>query len=214
MRHVVSQFGFKLQFCFLASYHIVKDTLVLGVGGAGADIAAYMAIKLKCPMIALNTVSHSLSNRKYGQTLLLGPKSCQGLPARTPARGRKAAEETRQDIIALLDGISQLVLVAGLGGGTGSGAVPAIARMAREQEIAVLAAVTLPFTLETNRRSVAKVCLQELEEAGATIVAFDHESWPMVSGGAALSLNAVLEAARDRLVGMTVKQLRLGRGLF
>src|SRR5690606_33640399 len=143
--------------------------LTLGVGGAGTEIAAYLAAELNSPMVALNTAARSIANQKFSQALLLGPRTCQGLPARTAIRGRKAAEESRQDILALLNGVSQLVLVAGLGGGTGSGALPAIARMAREQGIEVTAAVTLPFAIETGRRAVAKACLRELEEASATV---------------------------------------------
>lgn len=156
----------------------MNNILVLGVGDAGADLARKIQATLNCRGAVINTDESALENAEFSQRLLIGAKTCKGRPAKTSERGRKAAEESINDIEQLLCGVSILVLTGGLGRGIGSGAMPVIAKKAVDLGIEVTAAVTSPSTDE----SFAICCcfaifsLSNLKKTGVKVLAYDYET--------------------------------------
>src|SRR5512142_2930765 len=117
---------------------------VLGVGGAGCNAANYLARAgfYGITFAALNTDSQALAQSSVPETLVLGARSMRGIGAGgDPERGRAAAEEDLERISAICHGTDLVLLVAGLGGGTGTGASPVIAKAAKEKGALVLGIV-------------------------------------------------------------------------
>lgn len=152
---------------------------VLGVGGAGCNAARHFA-RLNLPDVScalLNTDAAALAQAAEQTKVLLGFKSMRGLGAGgDPERGRQAAEEDRDQIRALCEGVDLLFLIAGLGGGTGTGAGPVIARIAKESGALVLGMVILPFECEGNRRQrQAQAGLQEFKKAADGVICLPNQ---------------------------------------
>ena len=131
---------------------------VIGVGGAGTNAVDNM-IELNLQgveFIVANTDAQQLSHSHAGTRIQLGPHLTQGLGAGAkPEIGEAAAEEAADEIYRHLDGANMVFITAGMGGGTGTGAAPVIARMAREKGILVVGVVTRPFDFEGRRRAEA-----------------------------------------------------------
>ena len=141
---------------------------VIGVGGAGCNALAQMAGECLegVAYAALNTDAPVLARSPVATRIILGSKSTRGLGAGgDPERGRAAAEEDIGPIRSLCEGADIVFVVAGLGGGTGTGAAPVVARTAHEMGALVLAIVFLPFDCEGNRRQ--NVALEGLEQLQA-----------------------------------------------
>ena len=129
--------------------------LVMGVGGAGANMVYRMAQTWRQgpPCLAVNTDVQSLSALEGMNTLAIGAEAARGLGAAGEITcGRLAAEESLTELQAAMAGMDMLILVTGLGGGTGTGAAPVIARAARQMGAAILTFATLPFPFEGDRR--------------------------------------------------------------
>ena len=125
--------------------------VVFGVGGAGGNAVNNMieANLQGVEFIVANTDAQALSRSRADNTLQLGIGTTSGLGAGArPEIGAKAAEESLDDSRARLDGAHRVFIAAGMGGGTGTGAAPVIAQMAREMGILVVAVVTKPFRFE------------------------------------------------------------------
>lgn len=125
---------------------------VLGVGGGGGNAVQYMIDRqIKgVEFICANTDSQALSSSSAEHILQLGSN---GLGAGSkPEKGREAAEEAQEDIRQALEGANMVFITAGMGGGTGTGAAPVIARVAREMGILTVGVVTKPFEWEGGRR--------------------------------------------------------------
>lgn len=129
---------------------------VIGVGGGGGNAVAHMlttgieGVDFMC----VNTDAQALQHAKIKTALQIGGNITKGLGAGAdPEVGRQAAMEDRDRIIELIKGCDMLFITAGMGGGTGTGAAPVIARMARERNILTVGVVTKPFTFEGGRRS-------------------------------------------------------------
>ncbi len=152
----------------------MKNLLVVGVGGAGAQIARQFGNLLGWPTLAVNTDSVGLKKSALDRQLLIGSSVCQGQAANTPVRGRLAAEESIQEIQAEFKPKTFLVLVAGLGGGVGTGAIPVIIDVAQSMGVKCFAALTLPFEHESGRRKIALDMLHELRSKEMTIFLHDH----------------------------------------
>ncbi|HSV28945.1 MAG TPA: cell division protein FtsZ, partial [Candidatus Omnitrophota bacterium] len=121
---------------------------VVGVGGAGGNAVNNMiASKLEgVEFIVANTDAQSIAQSRTERRIQLGTQATQGLGAGSrPDIGRAAAEESLDEIIAQIGGANMVFITAGMGGGTGSGAAPVIARAARDQGILTVGAVTKPF---------------------------------------------------------------------
>ena len=137
------------------NYELKPRILVFGVGGAGGNAVDNMieANLQGVEFIAANTDAQALSRSKAETQVQLGPVTTSGLGAGAqPQIGEKAAEESIDEIKQHLEGAHMVFIAAGMGGGTGTGAAPVIARAAREMDILTVAVVTKPFGFEGNRR--------------------------------------------------------------
>jgi len=128
---------------------------VIGLGGGGSNTINRM-IELDLTgveYIAANTDAQSLKNSLASKKIQLGPRLTRGLGAGgNPKVGEAAAEESYREISAALDGADMVFVTAGMGGGTGTGSIPVVARVARSIGAVTIAVVSLPFSFEVGRR--------------------------------------------------------------
>jgi cell division protein FtsZ len=152
---------------------------VFGVGGAGGNAIDYMARQAfdGVTFIGINTDAQALAQLKVTERLTLGTKLTRGLgTGGDPEMGRKAAEEDAEIIRALCTGADVICVVAGMGGGTGTGAGPVIARLAKESGALVLGIVTLPFEFEGSRRGrQAQLGLRDLKSAADGVICLPNQ---------------------------------------
>jgi cell division protein FtsZ len=128
---------------------------IVGVGGAGGNVVTRMKEKKVngVEFITINTDTQGLHNTKADTKLQIGKEVCRGLGAgMDPTRGREAAEENIEEINQVIQGADMIFLTCGLGGGTGSGASPIVANLAKQSGALVIAVVTRPFVFEGERR--------------------------------------------------------------
>ena len=163
---------------------------VVGVGGAGNNAVNRMIQYglSGVEFISVNTDKQALYLSRANQKIQIGEKVTKGLGAGAlPEIGMKAAEESRDDIIAALKGSDLVFITAGMGGGTGTGAAPVIAQCARELNILTIGVVTKPFSFEGRRRMQnAEQGIMQLKEAVDTLVIIPNERLLSVVGRAAL----------------------------
>jgi cell division protein FtsZ len=153
---------------------------VIGVGGAGGNAIANMmrADVQGVDFVVANTDAQALNNSEADRRIQLGLKITQGLGAGSrPEIGRAAAEETLEEIIQALDGAHMCFIAAGMGGGTGTGAAPVIAKAARDKGILTVGVVTKPFAFEGARRSrSADAGIQELQQHVDTLIVIPNQN--------------------------------------
>ncbi len=153
--------------------------LVIGVGGGGCNAVNRMiASGLKsASFIAANTDKQALMMSKASMQIQLGEKLTKGLGAGAdPEIGRKAAEESRAQICEKLRGVDLVFITAGMGGGTGTGAAPVIAGIAREMGILTIAVVTKPFEFEGRTRAAnAELGIKNLSKCVDTLVVIPND---------------------------------------
>ena len=128
---------------------------VIGVGGGGGNAVNRMvATEVKnVEFIAINTDEHVLRLSKASQKIQIGEKLTRGKGAGSmPQIGQEAAEESRDEIAALLKDTDMVFVTAGMGGGTGTGAAPVVAKIAKDMGILPVGVVTKPFAFEGKRR--------------------------------------------------------------
>lgn len=128
---------------------------VIGVGGGGNNAINYMYRQniSGVSFVVVNTDRQALKNSPVPNRLLIGPKTTQGLGAgNIPERAKKAAEESAAEIAALFDDAQMVFVTAGLGGGTGTGAAPVVASIAREKGVLTIGIVTIPFLFEGEKK--------------------------------------------------------------
>lgn len=152
----------------------MRTTLVMALGGAGMNIARHVQKKLGCDILAVNTNAETLANSEFDQRLQIGPSSCEGKAAKSVARGRLAAEESLADLRYSIRGAEKMIILAGLGGGTASGAAPVIIDLALEMGIEVILVATLPFEFEGAQRATANEVLPLLEQKKIRTLLHDH----------------------------------------
>jgi cell division protein FtsZ len=154
--------------------------VVLGVGGAGGNAVNNMiASGLQgVEFIVANTDAQALASSRAGRVIQMGTQVTQGLGAGAqPEVGRAAAEETIDLIRAHLNGAHMVFVTAGMGGGTGTGAAPVIARIARELNILTIGVVTKPFHFEGQRRMrFAESGIAELLKAVDTLLVIPNQN--------------------------------------
>ena len=142
--------------------------VVFGVGGAGVNAVNNMIESglEGVDFVVANTDAQQLSLSLASQRIQLGVRVTQGLGAgANPNAGLSAAEESAEDIIRYLDGADMVFITAGMGGGTGTGAAPFVARCARERGILTVGVVSKPFRFEgRHRMRLAEAGLQELQQ--------------------------------------------------
>ena len=177
---------------------------VIGVGGGGGNAVAHMVNSSVdgVEFITANTDSQAIKNCGAKMQLQLGGNVTKGLGAgANPEVGRQAALEDREQIIAALDGADMVFITAGMGGGTGTGAAPVVAQLAKEMGILTVAVVTKPFPFEGRRRM--QVALKGIEELSAhcdSLITIPNEKLITVLGRNATMIQA-FRAANDVLQG-------------
>ncbi|MGI8943504.1 MAG: cell division protein FtsZ [Qipengyuania sp.] len=158
---------------------------VIGVGGAGGNaIANMMAAEIEgVEFIIANTDAQALSNSDAEHRIQLGPDITGGLGAGArPEVGKAAAEETVDEIEAALQGVNMCFIAAGMGGGTGTGAAPVIAEVARKQGVLTVGVVTKPFLFEgTRRMRAAEAGIDELQNHVDTLIVIPNQNLFLVA---------------------------------
>ena len=154
--------------------------VVFGVGGAGCNAVNNMiAAGLEgVDFVVANTDAQSLSNNAADRRIQIGSKLTEGLGAGAdPEIGKAAAEETMAEIVDMLQGSHMAFVTAGMGGGTGTGAAPVIARAAREQGILTVGVITKPFDFEGGRRMRAAIAgIEELAKEVDTLIIIPNQN--------------------------------------
>ena len=153
---------------------------VIGIGGAGGNAVNTMISEKidNIDFIVANTDGQALSRSLTSKQIQLGKNITLGLGAGSDAEvGRKASEESIEEIIAELSDVNMLFITTGMGGGTGSGAAPVIAKAAREKGILTVAVVTKPFDFEGKKRmNVAETSLSLLKENVDTLIVIPNQN--------------------------------------
>ena len=176
---------------------------VIGVGGCGANAVDHMiANGIKgVDFICANTDMQALKHSQARTRLQLGPEITKGLgAAANPEVGRQAAIKDRERIIDLIGGADMLFLTAGMGGGTGTGAAPVVAEIARELGILTVAVVTKPFAFEGKRQRIAQEGLDALSQHVNSLIVIPNDKLMQVLGNQ-VTLDEAFRAANDVLHG-------------
>jgi len=158
---------------------------VIGVGGCGGNAINHMISKnvLGVEFISANTDAQALKKSSASKTIQIGSDITKGLGAGAkPEVGREAALEDRDRIAEMIDGADMLFITAGMGGGTGTGAAPIIAEVAKEMGILTVAVVTKPFAFEGKRTKVATDGLEELSQHVDSLIVIPNEKLMEVLG--------------------------------
>lgn len=159
---------------FEADMQELTNIKVIGCGGGGSNAVNRMIIEgLKnVEFIAINTDKQALLLSEADQKIQIGEKLTKGLGAgANPEIGKKAAEESREEITAAIKGANMVFITAGMGGGTGTGAAPVVAEIAKSMEILTVGVVTKPFPFEGQRRMRhAEMGIENLKEKVDTLV--------------------------------------------
>ncbi len=177
---------------------------VIGVGGCGGNAVDHMIEQgvQGVEFIAINTDAQALKRNKAHTQLQIGATITKGLGAGAiPDVGRAAAEEDRARITELIRGANMVFITAGMGGGTGTGAAPIVAQVAREMDILTVAVVTKPFAHEGKRMRLALAGIEALSEYVDSLIIVPNEKLMTVLGedttllDAFRSSNSVLQGA-------------------
>ncbi|MBS0216643.1 MAG: cell division protein FtsZ [Proteobacteria bacterium] len=177
---------------------------VVGVGGGGGNAVAHMVNSSieGVEFITANTDAQAIKNCGAKMQLQLGGNVTKGLGAgANPEVGRQAALEDRERIIEALHGADMVFITAGMGGGTGTGAAPVVAQLAKEMGVLTVAVVTKPFPFEGRRRmQVALKGIEELSQHVDSLITIPNEKLITVLGRNATMVQA-FRAANDVLQG-------------
>ena len=188
------------------NFEPVAKIKVIGVGGAGNNAVNRMINDDigNVEFYVMNTDKQALSASKARNRLVLGRDTFRGLGAGgDPRIGKAAAEQSEEEIRAVVKGADMVFIAAGMGGGTGTGASPIIARIAREEGCLTVAIVTRPFTFEGRKRTAQAVeGLQELREHVDSIIVVSNDKLLMMNGASALG-SAFAES--DKVLAQSVK---------
>ncbi len=175
---------------------------VIGVGGGGTNAVNRMIAEglRGVDFVAINTDAQALVHSHAPQKIRIGEKLTRGLGAGgDPITGEKAAEESAEDLYDALVGSDMVFITAGMGGGTGTGAAPVVARIAKEAGALAIGVVTKPFTFEgSKRRSVAEDGLGRIKEQVDTLIVIPNDRLLEVVDKK-VSLQAAFRAADDVL---------------
>jgi cell division protein FtsZ len=177
---------------------------VIGVGGGGGNDVHHMINNQVegVEFICANTDAQALNNLKAKTILQMGSNITKGLGAgANPEIGRQAALEDRDEIAEILSGADMVFITAGMGGGTGTGAAPIVAEVARDMGILTVAIITKPFPFEGKKRlSIAEEGIEQLSNVVDSLITIPNEKLLDVLGKDASLLDA-FKAANDVLLG-------------
>ncbi len=176
---------------------------VIGIGGGGNNAVSHMAGNQieGVEFICANTDAQALRKLNFGTIIQLGVELTKGLGAGTnPEIGRQAAEENKNRIREVLEGADMVFLTAGMGGGTGTGAIPVVAEIARSMGILTVAVVTKPFAFEGKKKQdSAEKGIIELERYVDSLITIPNQKLLPVLGNK-VSLVDAFKAANDVLL--------------
>jgi cell division protein FtsZ len=185
---------------------VVKNAkiLVMGIGGGGGNAVEHMMSENieGVDFVCANTDAQALSRSSAQQTIQLGEEATKGLGAGAdPNVGRQAAEENRERIRDVLEGADMVFITAGMGGGTGTGAAPIVAEVAKEMGILTVAVVTKPFAFEGKKRmEVAEQGIKSLAQFVDSLITIPNNKLLAVLGKN-VSLLSAFKAANNVLLG-------------
>ncbi|MGC9157294.1 MAG: cell division protein FtsZ [Candidatus Micrarchaeia archaeon] len=178
---------------------------VVGVGGQGCNLVNRLytnGIK-SADTIAINTDLAHLNMIRAHKKLLIGKEITNGLGAGGfPEVAAKCADLSREDIAKALEGYNLVFVAAGMGGGTGTGAAPVVAKIAREQGATVIGTVTYPFALERSRRQKAEWGIQQLSKEADAVIVIENDR--LLSYVPNLPMEKAFEVV-DNITGNAVK---------
>ncbi|MCY0262892.1 cell division protein FtsZ [Klebsiella pneumoniae] len=177
---------------------------VIGVGGGGGNAVEHMVRERieGVEFFAVNTDAQALRKTAVGQTIQIGGGITKGLGAgANPEVGRNAADEDREALRAALDGADMVFIAAGMGGGTGTGAAPVVAEVAKDLGILTVAVVTKPFNFEGKKRmAFAEQGITELSKHVDSLITIPNDKLLKILGRG-ISLLDAFGAANDVLKG-------------
>lgn len=171
---------------------------VIGVGGAGSNMVSWLYTKgvEGAEIIAANTDVKHLRTTQAHKKILLGPNTRKGLGAGGyPEAGAEAAKESIAELKESLKGADMVFICAGMGGGTGTGAAPIVAEIAKQQGSIVIGVVTMPFKMEGNRMEKAEVGLANLRRFCHTVIVIDNNKLLDLAGN--LPLKRAFDLANE-----------------
>lgn len=190
----------------LDNFEPVARIVVIGVGGAGNNAVNRMMDEHidNVEFYVLNTDKQALATSKAPNRIVIGEQVTSGLGAGgDPEVGKQAAIQSTDDIRAIVRGANMVFIASGMGGGTGTGASPIVAQIAREEGALTIAIVTRPFTFEGKTRIANSVAgLSELKDAVDSIIIVSNDKLLMASGLVPIS-QAFQES--DRVLAQSVK---------
>ena len=178
---------------------------IVGSGGAGNNMVSWLYRKgiQGAEIIACNTDKQHLDISEADHKILLGPDLTRGLGCGGfPQKGAEAAKETMHELKQALQGADMVFICAGMGGGTGTGAAPVIAKMAKEMDSIVIGTVTMPLDIEKARVDKAEFGLQQLRQATDTVIVIDNNRLVQIAGN--LPLKQAFAVANE-LVSTMIK---------
>ena len=158
---------------------------VFGAGGAGCNSITWLFNKgvSGATIYGVNTDALHLSITKADEKILIGKELTRGLGCGGyPAKGREAAKESLSELKRAATGADMVFIISGMGGGTGTGAAPVIAQLAKESGSVVIGVVTMPFDCEKARYDKAEFGLQELTEVVDTVIVIDNNRLVDIAG--------------------------------
>jgi cell division protein FtsZ len=158
---------------------------VFGVGGAGSNMVSWLYKKgvKGAEIVSANTDQQHLDITNSDKKVLIGRDLTRGLGCGGfPNKGAEAAQESIQEIKDILKGTDMVFVCSGMGGGTGTGAAPVIAQVAKELGSIVIGTVTMPFNIERARIDKAEFGLQQLREVSDTVIVIDNNRLVNIAG--------------------------------
>ena len=180
---------------------------IIGLGGAGSNITTYLSEKGVggAKIIGANTDINHLVLQKADKLMLLGKETCRGKGCGGfPGIGMQCATESSEEIKKELEGSNIIFIVAGLGGGTGTGSAPVVAEIAHAQGAVTIACLTLPFEIESMRRQNSIDAIRAMEATCDSIVLIDNTRLRKFAGK--LPLKTAFAVANS-LIGALVKSI-------
>ncbi|MBI2144662.1 cell division protein FtsZ [Candidatus Woesearchaeota archaeon] len=158
---------------------------VIGAGGAGNNMVSWLYKKgIKgAEIVACNTDKQHLDISYADKKFLIGKDLTRGLGCGGyPEKGAEAAKEALQEIKESLKGADMVFVCAGMGGGTGTGSAPVVAKVAKENDAIVIGTVTMPFKIERARIDKAEFGLQQLRQVSDTVIVIDNNRLVQIAG--------------------------------
>ena len=180
---------------------------VIGLGGAGCNIITYLSEKklAGAKIIAANSDINHLVLQRADKLMLIGKETSRGKGCGGyPEVGMQCARESEEDIRKELEGINIVFIVAGLGGGTGTGSAPVVAEIAHSMGALTIACMTMPFEIESLRRQNAMQAIRSMEETCDSVVLIDNTKLRKVAGK--LPLRAAFGVANG-FIGALIKSI-------